>query len=281
MSAHPKGFASTSRFIHRRPVSSFFVLTFLISWLGAFLVAWPHFLRHENLPPLTGVLMFPAMLLGPSLSGVLLTWVTGGNAGLGSLRSRLFCWRLPARWYFSLLIPPVLVLGVLLSFKTFVSAAYAPNYFLLGVLFGVPAGLFEEIGWSGYAFPNLSSRRSPFIASVILGLFWGLWHLPVINFLGAATPHGDDWLRFFLVFTAAMSALRVLICWVYRNTNSVLLTQLIHIGATGSLVVFSPPVTSRQEVFWYGAYAALLWLVVGWLALEFGPGLERQPQPQP
>lgn len=279
MSAHPKGSGSTRSFIQRRPVSSYFVLTFVISWLGAFLVASPHLSRHESLPQLTGVLMFPAMLFGPSLSGVLLTWLTDGSAGLRSLRSRLFFWRIPALWYLSLLIPPVLVLGVLLCLKIFVSAAYAPNRFLLGVLFGVPAGLLEEIGWSGYAFPKLSSRLSPFIASILLGLLWGLWHLPVINFLGAATPHGDDWLRFFLVFSAAMAAMRVLICWVYLNTRSVLLTQLMHISSTGSLVVFSPPVTTKQEVLWYGVYAVLLWLVAGIVALACGPGLQRQPRP--
>jgi membrane protease YdiL (CAAX protease family) len=279
MSALTKGSDSNSLFIQRHPVSTYFVLTFAISWLGAFLVASPHLLRHENLPQLTGVLMFPAMLFGPSVSGIALTWFAEGEPGLRSLRSRLFCWRIPARWYFSVLIPPVLILGVLHWLKTFVSAAYAPNQFLVGVLFGIPAGLLEEIGWSGYAFPKMSSGLSPSIASVLLGLLWGLWHLPVVNFLGAATPHGDDWLRFFLVFTAAMTAMRVLISWAYRNTNSVLLSQLIHISSTGSLVVLSPRVTARQEVFWYAIYAALLWLVAGFLLMRFGPGLQRQPRP--
>ena len=270
---------STLSFVQRRPVSSYFVLTFAISWLGAFLVAAPHLLRHEKLPQLAGILMFPAMLFGPSLSGVLSTWFSGGNPGLRSLRMRLFCWRVPPRWYLTLLIPPVLILSVLLCLKNSVSAEFAPKLFLLGVLFGVPAGLLEEIGWSGYAFPKMRSRLSPFIASVVLGLLWGLWHLPVINFLGAATPHGKDWLGFFLAFTAAMTALRVLICWVYRNTDSVLLTQLIHISSTSSLVVFSPQVTSRQEVLWYAAYALLLWLVAGIVVLVFGLGLQRLPRP--
>jgi len=68
-----------------------------------------------------------------------------------------------------------------------------------------------------------------------------------------------------------MTAIRVLICWVYRNTNSVLLAQLIHISSTGSLVIFSPLVSPRQEVFWYGIYAVVLWLVAGIVAVAFGP----------
>lgn len=104
--------------------------------------------------------------------------------------------RLPTRWYATLLTPPVLVLTVLFGLKTFVSPLY-PNFFLMGVLFGVPAGFLEEIGWTGYAFRKMRSQDNPLAASVLLGLLWSLWHLPVINYLGTATLHGDYWFSFF------------------------------------------------------------------------------------
>jgi len=94
-------------------------------------------------------------------------------------------------------------------------------------------------------------------------LLWSTWHLPVVDFLGVATPHGRSWLSFFLAFTAAMTAIRVLICWVYANTRSVLSAQLLHISSTSSLVVLSPPrVNPAQEVTWCLLYALTLWLVV-------------------
>ena len=74
--------------------------------------------------------------------------------------------------------------------KTFVSGIFEPGTFIAGIAFGIPAGLLEEIGWTGYAFPKICRDRSTLAASVWLGLLWGAWHLPVIDFLGTATPHG-------------------------------------------------------------------------------------------
>jgi membrane protease YdiL (CAAX protease family) len=251
----------------RHPVASYFVLTFFLSWLGAFLVAAPHLLRGEPLPNLTGILMFPAMLVGPSLAGILLTRLYDGPAGLRDLFSRMRRFRFPARWYAALLIPPVLILSILLLLKTFVSPIYSPNRFWLGLAFGIPAGFFEEIGWTGFAFPKMSLTFPPLRAAILLGLLWGCWHIPVINFLGTAVPHGKYWLHFFLAFTAAMIAMRVLISWLYAQTKSIPLAQLMHACSTGSLVVFSPPTANAaQEAFWYAAYAAILWLLVAALA---------------
>jgi hypothetical protein len=100
-------------------------------------------------------------------------------------------------------------------------------------------------------------------AGVLLGLLWGVWHLPVVDYLGTSTPHGSYWLPYFLAFIAVMTAMRVLIGWTYANTKSVVLAQLMHTSSTGSLVVLSPAgATAKQEALWSAVYAVALWIVV-------------------
>ncbi len=261
-------------FLGRHPLTSYFVLAFGISWAGAFGVAAPYLLRHQPIPQSTGILMFPAMLLGPPLSGVLLTGLLDGASGLTDLSRRLLRWRFKAKWYVALLIPPALILAALFSLQMFVAPEFAPNLFLVGILFGVPAGLLEEVGWTGFALHKMRLGGNAILPSAALGLVWSGWHLPVVNYLGTATPHGDYWLAYFVAFAVAMTAMRVLISWLYINTGSVFIAQLMHISSTGSLVVFSAPhANARQEVLWYLLYGALLWAVVITFRVFYGKRL--------
>jgi membrane protease YdiL (CAAX protease family) len=260
------------------PAATYFVLTFAISWTGAFLFAAPLLLHRQPIPKMTGILMFPVMLLGPSGASLLLTGIVDGRAGLRDLRARLVRIRQPLRWYLPVLLPPVVVLTVLTSLAFFVSPTYTPNHFLLGIAFGVPAGLLEEIGWSGFAFPKMRARASGLKAGLLLGLLWGIWHLPVIDYLGASARHGVERLEFWLAFTLAMIAVRVLISWIYDNTQSVWLAQLTHIASTSALAAFSPPgVTAAQEIAWYVVYGMVLWLVVGTLIAMLGRTFRQSP----
>lgn len=250
--------------IRRHPAVAYFLLTFSISWLGAFLLVAPRLVRGESIPKFTGLMMFPVMLLGPFFAGLILTRFVDGPAGPRNLFRRIVRWQIEPRFYAVFFVPPLFVLSVLFCLKLFVSPAFAPNRFFQGAGFGLVAGFFEEIGWTGFVFPKMSAGRKNWVlVAILLGALWGCWHLPVIDYLGAATPHGTAWLPFFLAFTAAMTAIRVLICWLYARTQGVFVAQLMHAISTASLVVLSPAgISPSDEAFWYNIYAAALWFLV-------------------
>lgn len=251
-------------FILRRPIISYFIMAFSISWLGAFILVAPKLLSGQVIGKIDGILMFPVMLLGPASAGIILTALSEGKAGLRNLRLRMSKWKLPFKWYLvAVLVPPCLILAVLLLLKHFVSPVFTPNFFALGFLFGIPAGFFEEIGWTGYVFPKMRLQQGTIKAGVVLGLLWGLWHFPVIDFLGAASPHRQYLLPFFLAFIAILTAMRIFIVWIYTNTHSILLAQFMHAISTGCLATFGPPALSpARETLWYALYAAILWIAV-------------------
>jgi uncharacterized protein len=264
--------------VKTHPAVSYFVFTFAISWGGALAVITPKLLRGESIPKFTGLMLFPVLLLGPLIAGVGMAAYVDGRRGLKGLFGRAGKVRVMAKWYAVLFIPPVLVLSVLTLLRTFMSSSFAPNRFLAGMGFGVIAGFVEELGWTGFAFPTMAKKTTALWAAITLGLLWSIWHIPVIDYLGTATPHGSHWLSYFLCFTAAMTAMRVLICWAYLNTGSVLLAQLMHMISTGSLVVLGPArVTAAEEALWYGAYGLALWLVVAIVVSIYGRNLTGTP----
>jgi len=223
-------------------------------------------------------ILFPLLVLSVAASGFTWSRLVEGAGGAADLWQRMRRWRVGARWYFAaLLIPPSAILGVLGILSTF-SGSFTPGFFGWGVLFGLFPGIFEEIGWTGYLLPQLLRRHTALASAVLLGVMWGCWHLPVMNFLGAAGPHGAAMWPFFLAFIAALTALRVLMTWLYVHTESVVPLQLMHASSTGSLVLFSPPhISAAREAFWYGCYAVALGAAVAVVLCFFGKQLRRSP----
>ena len=116
-------------------------------------------------------MLFPialvVMLAGPSVAGILLTGLAYGRAGLREFLSRLLRWRVGARWYaVALLTTPLLAASVLFALLL-TSPVFLPGIFasddkasllLSGIAVGLVAGIFEELGWTGFATPGLRLR---------------------------------------------------------------------------------------------------------------------------
>ena len=168
--------------VRRWPVVCYFVLAYALSGIGLLVIGLPR-LDHPTGQSAAALAVFPVMVVGVGLLGLGLTAATDGKPGLGELWSRV---RRPVhrRWYFVLLVPPAAILVVLGLLRAFVSARFTPQIFLFGIAAGVLAGLCEEFGWTGFAYPRMSSRLGALRAALLLGLLWGLWHFPLAERVG-------------------------------------------------------------------------------------------------
>jgi membrane protease YdiL (CAAX protease family) len=140
---------------------------------------------------------------------------------------------------------------------------------MLAVAYGLGAGFFDEIGWTGFALPRVQRRLGLLRAGLLLGLVWGLWHL-LADYWGAGADWGALYVpRYLLWCVASFTAYRMLIVWVHSRTGSLLLAQLMHAGFTGGQVLLLPPLSpGLDSLYWLAAFAAMLWIVVGMVFLS-------------
>ncbi|MEU9166766.1 type II CAAX endopeptidase family protein [Streptomyces sp. NPDC048420] len=232
--------------IRRNPLTWFFALTFALSW-----AAWtPYVLSHNGLgawhftfpggragSQLTGVL--PGAYLGPIASALLVTGITEGRAGLRVWRSRMLRFRVGWRWYLVVLasVPAALTLasaaladrGPVLP-SAMILAAYLPGLLIQMIT----TGLAEEPGWREFAMPRMQRRYGPLTATLVVGVLWGAWHLPLFLTEWGGGPH-VAWTvpAQFMAMTVAFSSVMT---WVFnRSGESMPLVMLLHTGVNNFL----------------------------------------------
>jgi membrane protease YdiL (CAAX protease family) len=264
------------------PLLIFFVLTFSVAWL-----AWlPAAAESRGLirSPVPRTVAWLVGAFSPTLVAVGLTLISEGGRGLRRLLRGLLKWRVHVAWYgFVLLWPAALSLaatGVSVVFGSptpdfshppfteeyplplelggIAPWSFIPLVFLQYLLISSPMG--EEIGWRGYALPRLQSSLTALSASMVLGVVWGVWHLPLA--LTRGHPISDG---FFGWFVLGIVADAVLFTWLYNSTGgSLLLAVLFHtsIAVTG-LFVSSATSTPLPEL-------VLKWIAVGAVVAVFG-----------
>ena len=258
----------TQSMIKRYPVISYFCLAFLISWGGCILFGGGKFLQKHPMEIKDTMYMGLAMLAGPCLGGITLTYLTEGREGLQSLFGRIKKWKVGGKWYAVLLIFPLLILIVLFPLSSLITPELTPTFFPIGIALGLFAGFFEETGWMGFVYPRLRSKMSFIRVCISLGLLHGLWHI-VADFLSNYHNYIDFWLPNFISFSVFVVALRIIIAWVYENTQSVFLSQLIHGSSSGFLAALIPMgITGKSWFIFYSVYALALWIIAVIIILQ-------------
>jgi len=257
----------------------FISLTFVATW-ATWLAAWALSRGGTSgYPPAgVGMVLFYLGVFAPGIVAVLLTSWTEGPTGVRGLLSRLIQWHVGLRWYvFALAYMAAIKLTAAIIHRLVTGAwpgfGSEPFAFMLAaiaasMLFFGQAG--EELGWRGYALPRLAARIGLGAASVVLGVIWAAWHLPLFFIPGIETT-GQS----FTLYALGVAALSVAISWLYANTNgSLFMTMLMHsainntkdIVPTGARPPANPFSLTASTMGWITA--GLLWICAGYFLVQ-------------
>ncbi len=257
--------------LKRRPLLLFFILAFLFPWL-----IWGTTIAQAR-----GVLSFHipqslAFWVGLNLATYITAAITGGKAAILDLFKRILRWQVNPVWYLAgLLVTAALSLaaigvylaaggthqvGVLLSLPNLLPSLLFQIFFFL---------LTEETAWRGFALPRLQAKYDALTASVILGVLWGLWHLPLVFIPGSFQSSVP-----FSGFVLSALATSLLATWIFNHSKGSVLVAAVFHGATDAAIAYLNVMTGTLTLFWI--FIAVQWVaVLAILAREGAARLSR------
>jgi membrane protease YdiL (CAAX protease family) len=215
--------------VRKRRLSLFFVLAYALAW------------GVESVPDVVGMTQpswtswfFAGFLsaLSPSVAAALVVAASGERVR-GWFRSVAKV-RVHPKWYAAAIGVPFLIvyaagvvswaLGGPIDWSAFeISPATVVIGIILGTLLG---GGQEEFGWRGFAQPELQERYGTLRAAVVVGVFWGLWHLPQFLPGGFRSDWGPLMVGSYFVGIIGFS---VLLAWVFNGSGgSAVLAMVMH-----------------------------------------------------
>jgi membrane protease YdiL (CAAX protease family) len=258
---------------------TFFSLTYAVTWAFFIVVAVLSGSALAAVPTGIRQLLFIPGVFAPSLVAIALTARADGSEGVRALLHRLLEWQVNARWF-------VFAAGYMAAIKLTVALVHriatgawprfgdTPWYVIaVAIAISTPFQAGEEIGWRGYALPRLAVHFGLGRASLLLGVIWACWHLPLF-FIPGTDTYGQS----FPVYMMQVTALSVAIAWLYVRTNgSLLLPMLMHSAVNNSKIIVPSPVPGAMNTL--GLSTSLVaWLTVAVLWVCAAYFLVRMPR---
>lgn len=253
-------------FVKKYPLIAYFLLAYGLTWIvqipAAIFPGWPELLTFLG-------------SFGPVVAAFIVVGLIAGKDGVQQLISPIKKWRVGVQWYLIVLVGPTLMMassiylyqllgkGSGMPVSISMASQVGEHFLALWVIFIYQVVIVwgEEIGWRGFALPNLQIRFHPILASVILGVLWGLWHLPWFWIEGSAQQSMS--VQFFVLATVGYS---ILYTWIYNGTRGSLLMMCLLHAANNTTVsytmLFFKPII-EEPVFSLAVLGVFNLLIIG------------------
>lgn len=250
----------------------FFLSTFVFSW-----IFWSiAIILNQDFMSFPTIIFYALGGFGPSIIGILLMYLTKKKKEIKDFwyRSRDFK-RINYKWYGAIIIlslAPLLIAGglsILFEGSGISLDTAFMSSFLFSLMFLIIGVLAEEWGWRGYILDPLQKKYNALISSVILGFFWGIWHLPLFFFNGTYQQSLgvfsiEFWMFFIMIFPHS-----IIYTLIFNNTNrSILSAILFHfcVNFFGQLFSFDVLVRIISNIIIF-IFTILILLIYGYRTL--------------
>lgn len=266
--------------IRQHKVIAFVITTFLFSWacwLSVFNDLKPSLFELDA----RTLSLFLLGAYAPSIMAIFFTAYLDGKEGVKKLFKRLLQWRVGFSWMtLALIIGPIIYSIAVLLYAAngghlgdinYGLLPWIPAVFLVSLFLGPLA---EELGWRGFVLPNLDTKNKLISSSIIMGVIWASWHLPlfwaVIGTSVSGFPVTFESVSLFFLASIGCSFFYV---WMFNKTAaSVLVAVVIHLSwnASGNITgLLFPQMTAEQKLELYNYPVAIVWAILAVVALGY------------
>lgn len=251
-----------------RRAKKYIIWIFLISWTFGF-IAFNIGNFDNEIQKALSTLMFGLL---PALLAIVINKKEGGNwKDLKFVRPSL-------KGVILAFIIPILYLGITFFIEIALNYRAAVNFtetigsaeFITGFIIGYPIMLIlilgEEIGWRGYLQEKLIRSLGGVKGIVVLGIVWGLWHLP-IALKGYNLPN-HPYIEAFVTYPLLGIALSFMIAYIGFNKYSIFIGAIFHASNNhfgGSLLQTTQTTNELGHAFVFIFFYLLIIIVFGFL----------------
>lgn len=246
--------------LKKHEIIVYLIMTFLFTWIFWIIAFTSSSSSLNGFFRITGSFM-------PSIMSIIFTGYYNGSNGIKKLFKKFTIWKVNPLFYvfvfsytaMSIYIPSFICSIIGINYKICINNHISSFQltspltilicFFAVMIFGGPVG--EELGWRGFLLPKLQKKVNPLISSIILGIIWTCWHIPMFYF------HVPGYDISFISYLLETIWLTILFTWLYNNTKGSLLIIILY----HSIDNFVMAICFNDFMTHFNIYSITFWII--------------------